>query len=163
MKTVMSAMVLAAVLGGAALAQEGPMGGPNGIVFKTLDANADGKVTPAEFTAAREVALKAADSNADGKLSEAELVAREMAQAKTRAETRARVMIAEFDADRDGALSAAEMPEAKDPAKLFTRADTDKDGALSEAELQAVHDTMRDRMGDERGHGDRKHRRFDGE
>ncbi len=151
-------------LGGAALAQQhegGMMGhgmgghgmGPR-IDFDTVDADKDGKVTPAEVTAARAARFAAADANADGKLDRAELAAQAQKMMAERMAARALDML---DADRDGALSAEEMADGPGMgSRMFTRIDADKDGALTRAEVDAARENMRGE------HGKRHEGRYEG-
>lgn len=125
------------------------------IDFDAVDANKDGKITPAEIAANRAARFTAADTNGDGKLDRAELAAESQKMMADRMAARALDML---DADRDGALSAEEM--AAGPgfgAQMFTRIDADKDGAVTRAELDAMQNDMRGSMrGEHGGHGKRK-------
>jgi hypothetical protein len=133
----------------------GGMGPMAGFDFAAMDADTDGKLTPAEIEAWRTARLTAADTDGDGKLSPAELTAMGLsqmqAQMQARAEDRAARMIDRLDADKDGALAIDEMASRAMPAQMFTRLDADGDGALSEAEIAAAKDRMADRMGGKRG------------
>lgn len=120
--------------------------------FATVDADKDGKVTPAEIEAARTARLKAADTNGDGFFDAAELEAMGMARMKTRAADMAAKRIERQDRDGDGKLSMAEMAPQSPQERMFARMDTDKDGALSEAEITAAKDRMQQHRGDRKGH-----------
>ena len=61
-------------------------------------------------------------------------------------------MMAKFDADKDGALTAAELAEHPHLAEKFAEVDTDKDGKLSAAELTAFK-TSHPGKGHGWGHG----------
>ncbi|MEO5620961.1 MAG: EF-hand domain-containing protein [Cypionkella sp.] len=167
-----SVMVLvAALMGGVAFAQDattaapdapqagdmGPgamgqgMGMPPMFDFATLDTDKDGKITKAELEAAKAARFAAMDSNSDGKVSAEEMLA---AREKMRAEREAAMMtrmIAKFDKDGDGMLSAAEMPTPRNGDKMIDRIDTDKDGAISQAEADAAKKMMQERMADRGG------------
>lgn len=120
--------------------------------FAAMDADNDGKVTPAEIEAFRTAKLTAADTDGDGFLSAEELQAMVLAQMQERANVRAAQMIERQDTDGDGKLSMAEMTPPTPQQRMFSRLDTDKDGALSEAELAAAKGGKHERRGDKRGH-----------
>lgn len=167
-RTLITALALAAVTGAtlstAAFADRmgdmgGQMGGLAQIDFAAVDADKDGKITPAEVDAFRAAEVTAADTDKDGKLSAAELSAMQLARLTARAEDMAARMIERHDADGDGLLTAAEFATRPAPQNLFDRADTDADGALSEAELDAARAQMAEMRGGEgrgkgHGHGD---------
>ena len=122
--------------------------------FAAMDADKDGKVTPAEIEAARTARMAAADTDGDGFYSAEELAAMQMSRMQARSGEMAARMIARQDADGDGKLSVAEMAPRTGAERMFARIDTDKDGALSQAELTAAKDRMADGMGGEGGkHG----------
>lgn len=117
--------------------------------FAALDADADGKVTMEEITAARDAEAKALDANGDGKIDVAELTAYRMVEV----EEQAKAQIAALDADGDGALSAAELAiraiarmPAVIPQPFFDRIDADADGAISQAEFDAAKAVVQQRM-----------------
>lgn len=99
--------------------------------FGEMDADKDGKVTPAELAAYHAARFAAADTDGDGKLSAAEMDA---ARAAKRQERIAR-MIAWHDTDGDGLLSAEEMPNRG--AGRMMHIDRDGDGAVSIEEMKA--------------------------
>lgn len=122
--------------------------------FARLDANADGKVTMEEITAARDAEAKALDANGDGKIDAAELLAYRTADL----EERIKAEIAALDTDGDGALSAAELAAHRIvrmspvlPQAMFDRIDTDKDGAISQAEFDAAKALVQNRADNVRG------------
>lgn len=129
------------------------MGMPPMFDFATLDADKDGKITKAEMEAAKAARFAAMDSNSDGKVSAEEMTA---AREKMRAERQATMMtrmIAKFDTDGDGMLSATEMPTPPNGDAMFDRIDTDKDGAISQAEADAAKQMMQERMAERGGKG----------
>jgi hypothetical protein len=149
-----TAIALLALAGGlfatAVLAEkgEGPGGrGPHGAMlletFDEIDADKDGKLTPAELAAHRAARFAAADANKDGLLNAEELTAFQVAEITKRMADRTARMITWSDANGDGSLSADEMPAGPDPVRL-ARLDTDGDGAISKAE--AAMKRMGDRM-----------------
>lgn len=130
----------------------GPMGGPMGrFDLKTFDRDGDGKVTLAEVQASRADKAKATDADGDGKLSADELIAADLARAKANIEARVKDRIATQDADGDGKLSAAELLLPPAPDRIFARFDADKDGAVTQAELDQGRAAMQARMQDRRG------------
>ncbi len=124
------------------------------IDFDVVDADKDGKITPAEIAASRAARFAAADTNKDGKLDRAELAAQAQQMMAERMATRALDML---DADRDGALSAEEMADGPGfGARMFTRLDADKDGALTRDVVNAARDAMGQRGGNAKRGDDRK-------
>lgn len=106
-----------------------------------LDANADGKVTLAEFQAGRGGQMMTKlDADKDGKLSRAEFSAMRKPKADAPAPAAAKTgkgadrMWSRVDADNDGFLSRGEMDGFL--ANRFKRMDADNDGALTMAELK---------------------------
>lgn len=121
--------------------------------FTQLDANADGKVTLAEFQAypARRAAERftAVDTNGDGKLSKDEMAAANGGRNADRLARRVDAMFDRLDGDKDGFVSAEEMAAAgrgadrRDPgSRFFDRFDSDKDGAISAGEYAQAEQMM---------------------
>jgi Ca2+-binding EF-hand superfamily protein len=106
---------LAVAAAGAAVAQRGP-GAParDGYGLFQFDANADGKLTRAEFDAAQKARFADLDANKDGTATREEIKAHMNAQ-------------------------RAKMEKAR-----FVAMDTDKNGQLSEAELAAAREKRED-------------------
>lgn len=130
-------------VGGAASAKS--HGG--GAAFDKVDANGDGKITQAELDTAAATRFATADADNDGFLSTQELLA-------ARVGGRANRMLARFDTDKNGQLSAEEL-EAAASDKIGKRierrirdADANNDGKLSLAEMSARRDggTMIERL-----------------
>jgi len=107
-----------------------------------FDADRDGKVTAAEFKAGQaerqDRMFARLDANGDGKLT---------AGAPRSAVSLAGGMLMMLDADRDGAVTRAEMGAMAD--RRFQTADANKDGWLSPAELQTMRQRMRGGPGSE--------------
>lgn len=123
------------------------------------DANANGSVSRAEFTAQLDRRFARIDVNGDGVATAAELSARRQGarggeRAGRSAQGRGRATVAErfarMDANRDGAITLAEMQAASDRrgerrgamanggrARGAGRMDANGDGAVSRAEFQA--------------------------
>ncbi|MCK0167428.1 EF-hand domain-containing protein [Jannaschia sp. S6380] len=130
-------------LGPLAAEARGP--GPDRPAFGDVDADADGRIMPAELAAfgaeRRADRMDRADTNGDGVLTRAEL------RAASEARTARRVdgLIQRLDKDADGVLSKDELqagPERRDTgarrARQFSRADSDGDGAIDAAEWDAA-------------------------
>lgn len=142
-----TAILTGVVVTGNAEAQGRPDARP---AFSALDADGDGKVTPAEmqaYGAARAADHFArADTDANGALSETELrAAAEKAPKGGRGARHVTRMLKRLDSDNSGDLTLAEFQsrpqrqgkEAPD-SRILARFDTDKDGALSAAEYSAI-------------------------
>ena len=138
----------------------GGMGPAAMLDFAVIDADGDGKLTPAEMEAHARARFAAADSDGDGKLSAEEM---QTAAVKRQEENRARKagqmaarMLERMDADGDGALSFEELPGRQTGAeRMFSRLDTDGDGAISRAELDKARSRFGERRGEGRHHGKR--------
>lgn len=147
------ATLLAATLGTAALAQNGPMGGMM-MNFDQMDADKDGKVTKEEAAAARAARFAEADADKDGKLSVDEMLAAHEKAMAARKAARAKDMLARIDTDADGFVSAAEMEAMPMIDKMFDRMDENADGAISTEEMEAMKADMAEHMGDHMGEGE---------
>tara|TARA_R110002124_G_scaffold91652_3_gene233254 strand:- start:80 stop:733 length:654 start_codon:yes stop_codon:yes gene_type:complete len=101
----LAALTLAAA-GGVALAQQAPAAGPQR--HARADANADGRVSQAEFVQQRVQRLTAVDANHDGTVTVEE---RQAAMQAHRAERNA-TRFASMDADNNGAISRSEFDGA---------------------------------------------------
>lgn len=120
-------------------------------MFRLADADKDGKVTRAEFDAARNARFARIDANKDGALEVSELRA-------WKRTLPARVRDARFkalDADGDGKVGAEEFVARRKAA--FAGIDANKDGAVDKAEFDAAFEKFRSRMGHRFGEGRRKH------
>lgn len=121
----------------------GSHGGPAPVSFEVLDADGDGKVTPAELEAQKAARFKASDTNGDGMLSVEEMVEQSKRQATERRTQRVKQMVERLDSDGDGMLSVSEMEamgKGRQAAKgegMFKRLDADGDGAISAKEYEA--------------------------
>lgn len=158
--TLLMSAILAGLIVTAADAQDRTAGGPGGagMDFATLDANADGALTPEDMATLQAERFAAADTDGDGALSEAEMVARATVEADERQAARmaerAAQTIERMDTNGDGLLQADEMAEGPERGieRMFARFDTDEDGSISEAEFDAAQAKMAERG---EGRGDR--------
>jgi Ca2+-binding EF-hand superfamily protein len=122
-------------LGAAALAQTGPGSkSPGGDRFRTqlferLDADKDGRITKAEYDAARAAEFKTADKDGDGFLSKEEFAA----HGDQRRGAFVDRMFARLDKNGDGRLTADELRPAR--AKRGDRADRGDRGRRGEGRL----------------------------
>lgn len=103
-------------------------------IFDSADANHDGRITRAEFAAAREKQFDRMDRNKDG------AVARDdfgilLGLAPSRGERLDR-FIAGADANNDKRMTREELRAS--PLRLFDRADANRDDVVDAAELAAL-------------------------
>ena len=126
-------------------------------IFDRLDANHDGKLDRADRAERQKARFDRVDSNHDGAVSYAEFTAmhaqlggahadREGLRPVERGFARGRFagrggMIRLADADKDGAVSKAEVQAAA--SARFDRLDANKDGAVTREEANAARDSMR--------------------
>ena len=99
--------------------------------FNQLDGDKDGKLSVAEIGPRSEKYLFRLDQNADGSLTKAEI--EEWLQKGL--ERRRDLMLADYDADRDGAISRQELSTFV--SAEFGKADKDGDGSISLEESRA--------------------------
>jgi hypothetical protein len=128
-----SSAALALALPSEASRQARPAHADPAAVFDRTDANKDGKVTRAEYVAARSARFGDLDKNKDGVVSKADFP---RAAANPQAAAKLDAMIGEADANKDGKVTKAELDKA--PAPGFDRVDTNKDGVVTKAELDAA-------------------------
>jgi len=101
-------------------------------MFAGADSNHDGRISRAEFLAARNARFVELDRNRDGVISAADfrrLAAFAAAKAKMDA------FIAGADANRDGSVTREELANA--PTAVFEMADTNHDEFVDQSELAA--------------------------
>ena len=106
-----------------------------------LDADKDGKITAAEYTAGAKTSFDKLDANADGKVTAAEMDAAYTtskpgvgaAKVPSSAEK-----IKALDTDADGALSSVEHEAGS--RTMFDQLDANKDGSLTAEEIKAGHE-----------------------
>ena len=123
-------------------------------MFKTMDANHDGKISAEEHAAGAKAMFDKMDADHDGKITAAECDA---GHAKMEAEEKGEKgekgehhmgmhrmsgadMVKQLDTDGDGTVSASE--HADWAAKMFAKADTNHDGSVTAAEMKAAHASM---------------------
>ncbi|MBL8242398.1 MAG: EF-hand domain-containing protein [Bryobacterales bacterium] len=111
----------------------GEGGPPMDPLTRALDANRDGALSEAEIAGAV-AALKTLDKNGDGVLSGEEI--RPAMRGGRDPREMVNHLFEENDANKDGKLSKAEMPERM--AEMFERLDADKDGFVTKEELSQM-------------------------
>ncbi|MDP1632817.1 MAG: EF-hand domain-containing protein [Caulobacter sp.] len=136
MKTFTLAAVLLTLTAGAAGSALAQGAGARG------DTNGDGKISLAEFKAARVAMTMRSDANKDGKISKAELEAGIIAMQAARGGGagkggggRSGQMFDMMDANKDGFLTRPEIEKMVE--RRFQRMDVNGDGVLTTAEQQA--------------------------
>lgn len=107
-------------------------------MIEKADADHDGRISRAEFVAARAADLAKLDRNGDGVISRADFG--RILKFRPKAGTRIDAMIAALDGDHDGKVTQAEIAAA--PTLLFDRADADHDGYVDKAELTQLRTLM---------------------
>jgi Ca2+-binding EF-hand superfamily protein len=98
--------------------------------FDRLDVNKDGKLSLAEFTPVAEKKFMSIDMNKDEAVSSAEIDA----SLQAALERRRNRILANLDADKNGAISRAELDKYVEA--MVVGADTDSDGGVSFAEAR---------------------------
>lgn len=102
-----------------------------------LDANADGKISRAEFIAGRTARFNQIDKNKDGVINTADFP---RAMSRPRAAEQLGQLIASADLNKDGAVTRAELSKAGTPA--FDRADTNRDGVVDQTEAASLRTAL---------------------
>ena len=109
-------------------------------MFDRADADNSGKMSRAEFDAARNARFVRIDANKDGTLEISELRAWWRTLPSRFRDARFKAL----DADGDGKVGAEEYVARR--KATFTRIDADKSGTVDKAEFDAAFDTIRERM-----------------
>jgi len=134
-KSLVIAAVAILTTAGAAHAQ---MGGRLADMFTGADSNHDGRISRAEFLAARNARFGELDRNRDGVITAVDfprLAALAPAKAKMNA------LITGADANRDGGVAREELANA--PTTMFDMADTNHDKFIDQSELAAFRANAR--------------------
>jgi len=126
----LAAATLAITLAASTIAQ--PLRDP-AAMFAAADTDHDGRISRAEFQAARLAQFDRMDRNGDGVISRDDFT-RIMAF-RPQAAPRIDAMISEADLNRDGRVTRVELAHA--PTGLFDHVDTNHDGFVDKAELAA--------------------------
>ncbi len=127
--------------------------------FARMDVNSDGVLDPADRAAAQRKVFEGLDADGDGNVSFAEFSARREDRREHRAERRGgrgpgpgmrggHGMARAADADNDGAISQAEFAGAA--LTRFDRVDADRDGTISADERRAMREQRREMRRDRR-------------
>jgi len=98
------------------------------------DTNHDGKISRAEFIAARSANFDKLDRNGDGVISQADIGM--IARFRPAIGEKFNQMIAADDTDHDGQVTPKELAIA--PAPAFDRADANHDGVIDASEMAAL-------------------------
>jgi Ca2+-binding EF-hand superfamily protein len=112
-------------------------------LFKAMDANGDGKVSPDEHAKGARRMFETMDANQDGVVTAEEMSAAHekiTGRPTIKTEMSSAEKIKAVDADGDGRLTDEE--HAAGSRKMFDMMDRDKDGYLTEAEVEAGHAKM---------------------
>jgi Ca2+-binding EF-hand superfamily protein len=143
----------------------GGFGEPGGLfatAFADLDKSGDGQITEEDLVAGAEARLAEVDADGNGTLTAEEFAAAVQARiaertvgramgprgmnAETMAARMAERIISARDADKDGALSLAELAPDTGFGRVIDRFDTDDDNAISQAEYDAAKAEMNARF-----------------
>ena len=113
------------------------------VLFNSMDANADGRLSPDEHVAGANKMFDMMDVNKDGTVTSGEMdTAHEKVVGHKTANTdlSSAEKIKVVDTNGDGVLTAEE--HAAGSKKMFDKMDTDRDGFLSKEEWMAGHEKM---------------------
>lgn len=109
----LAATALALAAGATAIAQPPDRGGHGGFGLLKMDANADGKLTRAEFDAAQRAHFDRIDANKDGSAAPEEAQTARQAEMEVRRTGGAKARFTALDTDKNGQISQAEFTAAK--------------------------------------------------
>lgn len=144
MKHALPALSLSLMLAAPAAAQ-GP--GDPVALLERADTDHDGRVSLAEFQAARLASFDRLDRNGDGVISRADFS--RILAFRPQASTRIDTFIAEADLNHDGKVTREELAHA--PARVFAMADANRDGFVDKAEMAAARDRLHALQGGQGG------------
>jgi Ca2+-binding EF-hand superfamily protein len=108
-------------------------------VFDSADTDHDGRISRAEFQAARLARFTELDRNGDGVISREDFS--RILAFRPQAAPRIDALIAECDLNHDGKVTREEMARA--PARVFDMADANHDGFVDQSELAAARTRLR--------------------
>ncbi len=111
-------------------------------MFKSMDANTDGKISSDEHAQSAATMFSSMDANQDGQVTVAEMTAFKESKGKKsdKAELVAAEKIRLIDQDGDGVLTSTE--HAQGARLMFERMDTNTDGFLTKEEFVKGHEKM---------------------
>ena len=134
---IVAAALIAASCGTATAQNASGQGGGEHNMMAQADTNHDGKISRAEFLAARDARFAQMDANHDGSLQASERPHWQQGGAQT-ASAAGGGHGNHGDANGDGVVSKAEYDAQA--GHQFDRADANHDGFIDAAEMQAMHD-----------------------
>lgn len=137
-KTILLATVLLGCLALSVPALAQLFGSRSG-VFDGADTDHDGRVSRAEFAAARDKRFDRLDRNHDGVISRDDFS--RLIRFRPQAGDRLDKWIASVDANHDGKVTRAELHAA--PMRMFDLADTNRDGFVDQAEQAAFREKVK--------------------
>lgn len=123
-------------------------------MFGLMDENGDGKISAEEHAGAHDNRFAAMDANDDGELTFAEFSAFRMGpgpkdggqgKMQNKMATKKQVMFEKLDADHDGKVSKDEFESHA--AAMFSKADSNGDGVVDQQEFNAHHMAKKGKMG----------------
>jgi Ca2+-binding EF-hand superfamily protein len=114
------------------------MGRDPAAMLDKADTDHDGRISRAEFVAARAANFAKFDRNGDGVITRDDFS--RILKFRPQAATRIDAMMAEMDTNHDGKVTQAELAAA--PTLLFDRADTNHDGFVDKTELARLRAMM---------------------
>ncbi|MBM7404720.1 MULTISPECIES: EF-hand domain-containing protein [Sphingomonas] len=121
-----------------ALAQNPPPRPDPAAMFAKMDTNKDGRVSRAEYVAARSQRFDQLDHDRDGVVTRSDFP---RAAGNPQASARLDTLLGEADRNGDGKVTRAELKKA--PAPGFDRVDADRDGYVTRAEMDAARPQRR--------------------
>ena len=121
-----------------AIAQNAPPRPDPTAIFARMDTNSDGRISRAEYVAARSQRFGQLDHDRDGVVTRSDFP---RAAGNPQASARLDALLGEADGNGDGKVTRQELKKA--PAPGFDRVDANRDGYVTRAELQAVRPPQR--------------------
>ena len=149
LRLLVTALAITAGVGVAQAQDRGPRG--DAMTFENLDVDGSGEITREDLDAMKSQRFAEFDADGDGSVTRDEFTA----HAEARAAERAAEMFARLDADGDGVLSRDAIEGRMGGGggeRMLARFDTDNSGGISAEEFEAAKARMAERRSGERGH-----------